>query len=119
MHWNRFYKSGDLGYYHTDGTIVFNGRKDSQIKIRGLRVELEEVEYYIRTTLEGTRQVVVDVYEKNGARNLVAYLCFNTDMRSLSDDSEVNPSTLFAAMTDELRMLITIMLGELQVCQII
>ncbi|EHK39861.1 non-ribosomal peptide synthetase, partial [Trichoderma atroviride IMI 206040] len=52
-HWNRFYKSGDLGYYNTDGTIVFNGRKDSQIKIRGLRVELEEIEHYIRTTLEG------------------------------------------------------------------
>ncbi|PNP39601.1 hypothetical protein TGAMA5MH_08417 [Trichoderma gamsii] len=114
-HWNRFYKSGDLGYHNTDGTIVFNGRKDSQIKIRGLRVELEEVEHYIRTTLEGARQVAVDVYETDGARNLVAYVCFNTDMRSLSDESKVDPNGLFAAMTDELRMLLTIMLGELKV----
>ena len=46
-HWNRFFKSGDLCSYNTDGTIEFYSRKDTQVKIRGLRVELGEVEHHI------------------------------------------------------------------------
>ncbi|KAK1624735.1 hypothetical protein BDP81DRAFT_329757, partial [Colletotrichum phormii] len=49
--WNRFYKSGDLGYYNADGSIEFSSRKDTQVKIRGLRVELGEVEQHIRELL--------------------------------------------------------------------
>ncbi len=37
------YKTGDLASYRTDGTIDFLGRADSQIKIRGHRVELDEI----------------------------------------------------------------------------
>ena len=50
--WDRFFKTGDLGFYNPDGTIEFIGRKDTQVKIRGQRVELEEVEFNIRTMLE-------------------------------------------------------------------
>ncbi|UKZ64007.1 NRPS [Trichoderma atroviride] len=44
----RFYKTGDLARYATDGSIVFVGRKDSQCKIRGQRVEVAEIEYRLR-----------------------------------------------------------------------
>ncbi|MFD6726186.1 amino acid adenylation domain-containing protein, partial [Streptomyces sp. NPDC060131] len=40
----RLYRTGDLGRYLPDGTIEFLGREDAQIKIRGYRVELAEVE---------------------------------------------------------------------------
>lgn len=40
----RLYKSGDYGRYNNDGKVEFIGRKDSQIKIRGFRVELAEIE---------------------------------------------------------------------------
>ncbi|KAM0452569.1 hypothetical protein ACHAPV_009465 [Trichoderma viride] len=44
----RLYKTGDLVRYATDGSIVFVGRKDSQCKIRGQRVEVAEIEYRLR-----------------------------------------------------------------------
>ena len=41
---NTMYKTGDLGMYMSDGNIICLGRTDHQIKIRGLRIELEEIE---------------------------------------------------------------------------
>jgi amino acid adenylation domain-containing protein len=39
----RGYRSGDLGCYHADGTLEFRGRLDRQVKIHGLRIELDEI----------------------------------------------------------------------------
>lgn len=41
------YKSGDIGYYNDNGEVTCLGRSDSQVKIRGLRIELEEIEQLI------------------------------------------------------------------------
>jgi amino acid adenylation domain-containing protein len=41
---DRLYKTGDLGRYLEDGNIEFLGRIDNQVKIRGVRVELGEIE---------------------------------------------------------------------------
>ncbi len=40
----RFYRTGDLAYLNDEGLVIFIGRKDSQIKIKGNRVELGEIE---------------------------------------------------------------------------
>ncbi|RWI36994.1 MAG: amino acid adenylation domain-containing protein [Mesorhizobium sp.] len=42
---SRVYRTGDRARYRSDGTIEFLGRKDEQIKIRGMRVELAEIEH--------------------------------------------------------------------------
>jgi acyl-coenzyme A synthetase/AMP-(fatty) acid ligase len=42
------YRTGDLARYRADGTIEYLGRGDQQIKIRGHRVELEEIESALR-----------------------------------------------------------------------
>lgn len=84
--WNRFYRTGDLGSYNMNGDILYYGRKDTQVKIRGLRVELGEIEQHIKRHLSGVRQIVVDVIKTDAASNLIAYICFNDESRLDADD---------------------------------
>ncbi|MEG3658604.1 amino acid adenylation domain-containing protein [Arenibacter palladensis] len=46
----KLYKTGDIGRYRFDGNLEFIGRKDHQVKIRGHRVELHEIENLLRST---------------------------------------------------------------------
>jgi aryl carrier-like protein len=46
-HDHKFYRTGDIVKYDTDGSLVWVGRKDSQAKIRGQRVELSEIENHL------------------------------------------------------------------------
>uniref|UniRef100_A0A8H7K5W8 Carrier domain-containing protein n=1 Tax=Bionectria ochroleuca TaxID=29856 RepID=A0A8H7K5W8_BIOOC len=79
--WDRIYKSGDLCFYNSEGDMQFVSRKDTQIKIRGLRVELGEVEHHVLEGLSGVRHVAVDVIRTGNSSNLVAYFCYNDEMR--------------------------------------
>jgi amino acid adenylation domain-containing protein len=54
---HRFYKTGDLVRQNLDGSLIFMGRKDTQVKIHGQRVELEEVEHHL-SSLESVEQAV-------------------------------------------------------------
>ncbi|KAE8368382.1 hypothetical protein BDV27DRAFT_154089 [Aspergillus caelatus] len=56
----RFYKTSDLVRYYPDGQLRFIGRKDTQIKVRGQRVELGEIEHAILENLPGAAHVTVD-----------------------------------------------------------
>ena len=40
----RVYKTGDIGQIRHDGLIEFKGRKDAQVKVRGYRIELNEID---------------------------------------------------------------------------
>lgn len=59
---SRFYKTGDLVRYAEDGNLICLGRKDTQIKIRGLRVELGEIEHHVKISpLKTYKQAVEKV----------------------------------------------------------
>ncbi|PWY82054.1 acetyl-CoA synthetase-like protein [Aspergillus heteromorphus CBS 117.55] len=61
------YRTGDLGRYCSDGTIEVHGRKDRQVKLRGQRIELPEVEYRLRQCLPPDVDVAVDVIRSENA----------------------------------------------------
>ena len=66
----KLYKTGDLAYWREDGNIVYVGRNDFQVKIRGLRVELGEIESVI-AGVDGVSQAVVVVRKDDTGRQLI------------------------------------------------
>ncbi|MDX6443963.1 MAG: hypothetical protein QOH71_1037 [Blastocatellia bacterium] len=70
----RFYKTGDMGRRLPDGSIQFEGRKDFQIKIRGFRVELGEIESVLIQHPAVREGVVVAGENGNGDKRLIAYV---------------------------------------------
>jgi amino acid adenylation domain-containing protein len=69
---DRLYRTGDLVKAHSDGTLEFLGRLDHQIKIRGFRVELGEIEAVLGR-YPNIRDVVVVDREDAGVKHLVTY----------------------------------------------
>jgi hypothetical protein len=69
----RLYKTGDMARYRADGEIEFLGRADHQVKVRGVRIELEEIEALLAEH-PGIRQSVVALHtDEAGTEQLVAY----------------------------------------------
>ncbi len=68
------YRTGDLARYLPDGNIEFLGRNDFQVKIRGNRVELGEIEAELES-LDGVRGAVVVAHDPSGGElELTAYV---------------------------------------------
>jgi hypothetical protein len=70
----RRFRTGDLARYRPDGTIEFLGRIDHQVKIRGVRVELGEIEAALALHPEVAEVAVLAVGEGGLDKRLVAYV---------------------------------------------
>lgn len=70
----RYYRSGDLCFYGEDGNINFVGRKDSQVKINGFRIELSEIEFHARQFLGDTLVLVLAYTNSEGTQSLAMFI---------------------------------------------
>jgi amino acid adenylation domain-containing protein len=81
-HHRRFYRTGDLVHYNSDGSLNILGRQDTQVKIHGRRVELGEIEFHLRKCLPTDIDIAVDIVTPAGQRAkpmLTAFLRANSE----------------------------------------
>lgn len=79
----RLYKTGDLARYLPDGNIAIVGRSDYQVKIRGHRIELSDIEAACLDR-PAVKDVVVVRHDNHGDCYLVAYVVLNSQSLKLS-----------------------------------
>lgn len=82
---SRLYKTGDLARVTPDGTIDYLGRLDGQVKVRGFRVELGEIEAVLREC-PGVVVAAVTVTDRGGPQ-LAAYVSVDAEAGSLDRDA--------------------------------
>ncbi|MEP7243830.1 MAG: amino acid adenylation domain-containing protein [Gammaproteobacteria bacterium] len=70
----RLYRTGDLVRYRADGNLIFLGRRDSQVKLRGVRIELGEIEQCLMALAGVGRAVVILSEAPSIEPRLVAYV---------------------------------------------
>ncbi|KAI1404992.1 non-ribosomal peptide synthase [Hypoxylon fuscum] len=83
----RLYKTGDLVRYDADGTIVFVGRGDQQVKLRGQRIELAEIEYNMRDKLPPGIRVAAEVIRPGGPTGEPTLVAFIAERAGLVSES--------------------------------
>ncbi|MCW2283819.1 amino acid adenylation domain-containing protein [Rhodoblastus acidophilus] len=91
----RLYRTGDLAVRHANGAIQLLGRRDQQIKLRGFRIEVEEIETVLRGQA-GVRDVAV-VVERAGTQDAILTAAYVT-----AEGISVTPEALRRAVADRL-----------------
>jgi amino acid adenylation domain-containing protein len=82
----RLYRTGDLARWQADATIEFLGRVDHQVKVRGYRIEMEEIEAVLGQH-EQVQQCAVRTYEdERGEKRLIGYMVVKAEPAPTSHD---------------------------------
>ncbi|CAG8327518.1 unnamed protein product [Penicillium salamii] len=91
---SRFYKTGDLARYGPEGDLLFEGRKDTQVKLRGQRIELSEIEYRLHQAVSDQVAVAVELGcpKDSKAPLLAAFISWDKgldpqDVKALTSDA--------------------------------
>ncbi|WP_316780210.1 amino acid adenylation domain-containing protein [Pedobacter antarcticus] len=92
---SRMYQTGDLGKYTADGEILYMGRSDQQIKVRGFRIEPGEIESVLHDINEVKSAIVIAREDTPGDQRMVAYV--------IPTENELVESDAFGQWKKELR----------------
>ncbi|KAG9764881.1 nonribosomal peptide synthase 11, partial [Aureobasidium melanogenum] len=91
----RFYRTGDLAKFNLDGSLQFIGRRDSQFKINGQRVELDEIQVALSKALPDNPTAVLAVqFESEHTRRIAAFVTTAEAGSSIIDTTSMHDSNL-------------------------
>ncbi|WP_339135100.1 amino acid adenylation domain-containing protein [Streptomyces sp. f51] len=82
---DRLYRTGDLARWNEDGTVQFLGRVDSQVKLRGFRVELDEIKVAVEAHEWVRRAAVLVRDDPRLGANLIAFIELDAEQAALMD----------------------------------
>ncbi|KAK5052578.1 hypothetical protein LTR84_002443 [Exophiala bonariae] len=105
----RLYKTGDLVKYDRagSGNLVFVGRKDRQVKLRGQRVELLEIEYHLRRGLPQEVRIAVEVITPGGKHHEPSLVAFISEEKHIQAGMSEDSGHITAFSTELLQSLAT------------
>jgi amino acid adenylation domain-containing protein len=111
---DRLYRTGDLARWLPDGTLEFLGRIDEQVKVRGYRIELREIELRLRAHPAVRECLVLVRADGLGEQRLVAYVITTNDERPTTNAAEPDPSAVLppSPVVPELRRFLQAELPE-------
>lgn len=104
---SRFYRTGDLASYRSDGSIELLGRKDTQVKLRGQRIELGEIEHQARQSSPDLKEVAVELTVLGGSGpKLIGFLVLKS--------SQVNANGEGIILDERVKSIIQTVKGRLE-----
>ncbi|KAI0133898.1 hypothetical protein BJ170DRAFT_574622, partial [Xylariales sp. AK1849] len=97
----RCYKTGDLVVQTWDGSVIYQGRKDNQVKLRGQRIELGEIEHHLRRSLRPQWNIAVELIKPSGQdQDLCLAVFFTVESPKQSKTPEM-PCKLLSPLPEE------------------
>jgi len=82
---DRIYRTGDRGRFLPDGSVSYAGRRDGQVKVRGYRVELAEIEAALARHA-AVKSAAVSLHSDAGGERLVAYMVLNDGAEPMASE---------------------------------
>ena len=103
----RMYKTGDLVRYNSDGSLIYLGRKDTQVKLHGQRIELGEIEHHVKAHLPPAAQSSVELVSLGQSQKALAvFICLpSSSSSSCSPSSAEEESEESEESEEEIRIL--------------
>ncbi len=80
----RAFKTGDMGYYRADGTIIFSARVNGYVKVRGVRVSLPDIEKELRQCPGVKEAIVIDYPEPSSGDTVIGAVYASEDGQPLA-----------------------------------
>ncbi|KAJ5715320.1 Male sterility NAD-binding [Penicillium malachiteum] len=128
---DRLYKTGDLVRFNPDGTCLFLGRKDYQVKLRGQRLNLMDVEHHLAEALGSqVNELIADVIKPGSGEGqgdshplLVAMIQTSdegmfdtsTEVHGIENSLFVPPSTLFAQLVTQIERQLSLLVPAVMI----